>query len=78
VITTGDLNRLVEQTEHFFDIPVSDVMNKNPKIIQSNTLAYTAYRKMEEYRIISMPVVDENRALCGVIHLHDIMRAGIF
>ena len=78
VITTGDLNRLVEQTEYFFDIPVVEVMNKNPKIIQSNALAYTSYRKMEEYRIISMPVVDENEILCGVIHLHDIMRAGIF
>jgi arabinose-5-phosphate isomerase len=78
VMTTGDLNRLVEKTEQFFDIPVVEVMNVNPKIIQSNTLAYTAYRKMEEYRIIAMPVIDENKKLCGVIHLHDIMRAGIF
>ena len=78
VVTTGDLNRLVEQTEHFFDIPVAKIMNKNPKIIQSNALAYTAYRKMEEFRIIAMPVVDKNETLCGVIHLHDIMQAGIF
>ena len=78
VLTTGDLNRLVERTEHFFDIPVTDVMNKTPKIISIKTLAYTAYKKMEEYRIIAMPVIDENEKLCGVIHLHDIMRAGIF
>jgi len=78
VVTTGDLNRLVEKTEQFFDIPVMDVMTKNPKKILSNTLAYTAYRKMEEFRIIAMPVVDEKNILCGVIHLHDIMRAGIF
>lgn len=78
VITTGDLNRLVEHTEHFFHIPVTEVMNPNPKIIQSNTLAYTAYKKMEEYRIIAMPVINENKQLIGVIHLHDIMRAGIF
>ncbi len=78
VLTTGDLNRLVERTEHFFDIPVTDVMNKTPKIIGIKTLAYTAYKKMEEYRIIAMPVIDENEKLCGVIHLHDIMRAGIF
>ena len=31
LMTTGDLNRLVEKTEHFFDIPVIDVMTKNPK-----------------------------------------------
>jgi len=78
VVTTGDLNRLVEKTEQFFDIPVAEVMTKNPKKILSNTLAYTAYRKMEEFRIIAMPVVDKNNVLCGVIHLHDIMRAGIF
>ncbi len=78
VLTTGDLNRLVERTEHFFDIPVIDVMNKTPKIIGIKTLAYTAYKKMEEYRVIAMPVIDENEKLCGVIHLHDIMRAGIF
>ncbi len=78
VITTGDLNRLVERTEQFFDIPVLDVMTRNPKIISVNTLAYTAYKKMEEYRIIAMPVIDENKKLCGIIHLHDIMRAGIF
>jgi arabinose-5-phosphate isomerase len=78
VITTGDLNRLVERTEQFFDIPVTEVMNKNPKIIKINTLAYTAYKKMEEHRIIAMPVIDAQSKLCGVIHLHDIMRAGIF
>jgi arabinose-5-phosphate isomerase len=78
LMTTGDLNRLVERTEHFFDIPVTEVMNRTPKIITTNTLAYTAYRKMEEYRIIAMPVINEHNKLCGVIHLHDIMRAGIF
>jgi len=78
LMTTGDLNRLVERTERFFDIPVTEVMNRSPKIITNNTLAYTAYRKMEEYRIIAMPVIDDHKKLCGVIHLHDIMRAGIF
>jgi len=77
VITTGDLNRLVERTEQFFHIPVLEVMNPTPKIIASGTLAYTAYKKMEENRIICMPVVDENRKLLGIIHLHDIMRAGV-
>ena len=78
LMTTGDLNRLVERTEQFFDIPVTEVMNRAPKIITNNTLAYTAYRKMEEYRIIAMPVIDDHKKLCGVIHLHDVMRAGIF
>lgn len=77
VITTGDLNRLVKKTEHFFHIPVTEIMNPNPKVIHQGTLAYNAYKKMEEYRIIAMPVLDESNKLVGMIHLHDIMRAGI-
>jgi arabinose-5-phosphate isomerase len=77
VITTGDLNRLVERTEQFFHIPVTEVMNRTPKVILAGTLAYTVYKKMEQYRIIAMPVVNEDKKLVGVIHLHDIMRAGI-
>ena len=78
VLTTGDLNRLVEKTEHFFQIPVREVMNPNPKICYSDTMAYTIYKKMEQYRIIAMPVVDHQEKLVGVIHLHDIMRSGVF
>jgi arabinose-5-phosphate isomerase len=78
VITTGDLNRLVEKTEHFFHIPVKEVMNANPKIVFADTIAYTAYKKMEQYGIIAMPVIDRRENLVGVIHLHDIMRSGIF
>jgi arabinose-5-phosphate isomerase len=78
VITTGDLNRLVEHTEHFFGVPVVEVMNTSPKVVASGTLAYTAYKKMEDHRVIAMPVLDDQDHLIGVIHLHDIMRAGIF
>ena len=77
VITTGDLNRLVERTEQFFHIPVTEVMNRSPKITSTGTLAYTVYKKMEQFRIIAMPVIDEEKKLVGIIHLHDIMRAGI-
>ncbi|MCK5076197.1 MAG: CBS domain-containing protein, partial [Calditrichia bacterium] len=77
VVTTGDLNRLVKTTEHFFDIPVIDIMNENPKTILTGTLAYTAYKKMEKFSIIALPVVDGERNIEGIIHLHDIMKAGI-
>ncbi len=78
IMTNGDLNRLIEKTEHFFPIPVKDVMNRQPKVVYSGTLAATAYKKMERYRIIAMPVLNENDQLIGVIHLHDIMRQGIY
>ncbi|MGH1362315.1 MAG: KpsF/GutQ family sugar-phosphate isomerase [Calditrichia bacterium] len=77
IVTNGDLNRLVQQTEHFFAVPVSEVMNSDPKMTYEDTLAYTVYKKMEEHRILAVPVINDQEKLVGVIHLHDIMRAGI-
>jgi arabinose-5-phosphate isomerase len=77
VITTGDLTRLLEQTEDFFKIPAGDVMNLSPKVVSSGTLASEALQKMEEYRVIAMPVVDHKQKLTGIVHLHDILLAGI-
>ncbi len=76
VITTGDLNRLIETKEQFFHISVTEVMNKSPKTIEAGTLAVLAYKEMQKYRIIAMPVVKDNH-LVGIIHLHDLMQEGI-
>jgi len=77
VITTGDLNRLIEKTEHIFNIPVTEVMNPQPKFIHQDDLATIAYKEMEKFRIIAMPVLDTREKLVGVIHLHDLMQEGI-
>jgi arabinose-5-phosphate isomerase len=77
VITTGDLNRLLEQTEHFFHIKAGNVMNKKPKSVVSGTLASEALRRMEDFRVIALPVLDNLNKLIGVVHLHDIWQAGI-
>ncbi len=77
VLTTGDLNRLIEKTENFMNIPVSQIMNRSPKSTYKDDLASIVYQAMEKYRIISMPVLDEQKILIGVIHLHDIMQEGI-
>ncbi len=77
VITTGDLNRLIEKTEHIFNIPVTEVMNPKPKFIHQDDLATIAYKEMEKFRIIAMPVLDNREKLVGVIHLHDLMQEGI-
>lgn len=77
VLTAGDLNRLIQKTENFLTIPVSEVMNKSPKIINKDDLASIAYHEMEKFRIMALPVLDEQKKLIGVIHLHDIMQEGI-
>ncbi len=77
VITAGDLNRLIEQNENFIIQPITETMTKNPKIIFKNELAAVAYKIMEEHQILAMPVLNSDKKLVGVVHLHDLMQKGI-
>ena len=77
VITTGDLSRLMEREENVFPIPVTRVMNKTPKIAQADELGSAVVYRMETHGIIAMPVLDARNKIVGVIHLHDLMRAGV-
>ena len=76
VITAGDLTRLLERTSDFLDIPVADVMNRNPKTIRADDLASAAVFVMEKHGIMALPVVEGSNRLVGIVHLHDLMRAG--
>ena len=77
VITTGDLSRLMEHEENVFPIPVRNVMNTHPKTARADELGSAVVYRMETHGIISMPVLDENDSVVGVVHLHDLMRAGV-
>ncbi|MBI4410068.1 MAG: KpsF/GutQ family sugar-phosphate isomerase [Gemmatimonadetes bacterium] len=76
VVTAGDLTRLMERQEKFLDIPVSQVMNRNPKITGPDVLGAAAVYQMEKFGIMAMPVVDGEQRLLGIVHLHDLLRAG--
>jgi arabinose-5-phosphate isomerase len=76
VITAGDLTRLLERTSDFLNIPVSEVMNRTPKTIQADDLASAAVFVMEKHGIMALPVVEGSNRLVGIVHLHDLMRAG--
>jgi len=77
VITTGDLSRLMEHEENVFPIPVTKVMNRTPKVAKADELGSAVVYRMETHGIIAMPVLDTNDRIAGVIHLHDLMRAGV-
>jgi arabinose-5-phosphate isomerase len=77
VITTGDLSRLMEREENVFPIPVIKVMNAKPKVAQADELGSSVVYRMETHGIIAMPVLDGQNRIVGVIHLHDLMRAGV-
>ena len=76
VVTAGDLTRLMERTDQFLGMPVREVMTKTPKTTTSDTLAGAAVRLMEQHGIMALPVLDGGRKGVGMVHLHDLMRAG--
>lgn len=77
VITSGDLTRLMEREDNVMPVPVRTVMTVNPRLAHDDELGSAVVYRMEQYGIISMPVIDGNDQLVGVIHLHDLMRAGV-
>ena len=77
VLTTGDLSRLMEHEENVFPVPVTKVMNKTPKVARHDELGSAVVYRMEHHGVIAMPVVDETGKTVGVVHLHDLMRAGV-
>jgi arabinose-5-phosphate isomerase len=76
VVTSGDLTRLMEREEHFFAIAVSEVMTRAPRVAEPDQLAAAAVGLMERHGVMALPVVDGDGRLRGMVHLHDLMRAG--
>jgi arabinose-5-phosphate isomerase len=76
VLTTGDLTRLAERDPDFLGRPVSQVMTRTPKTTGPDDLAAAAVGTMERNGVIVLPVVSDGGRVEGVVHLHDLMRAG--
>ena len=79
VITDGDLRRALEKFSDLLYRKASEVMTKNPKWIEKESLAAEAVQKMEEYSITSLFVFNKtgDKVPVGVIHLHDLLKAGV-
>lgn len=77
IITDGDLRRLLQKTTDVSNLTAEQVMTKNPKTIRRGTLATLALQEMEQFSITQLIIVDEERRPFGVVHLHDLVRAGL-
>ncbi len=79
VITDGDLRRALEKFNDLLQRQASEVMTKNPKWIEKEALAAKAVQRMEEYSITSLFVFNRvgEKVPVGVIHLHDLLKAGV-
>jgi arabinose-5-phosphate isomerase len=73
VISDGDLRRLLEQRgKDTLDLTAGDCMTRTPKTIGPEEFAATALARMEEMKITSLVVVDGDRRVRGIVHLHDL------
>ena len=79
VVTDGDLRRALAKYPDLLEKTASEIMTQNPKRIEKNALAVKALNIMETYSITSLFVTSNGKKdkPIGIIHLHDILKAGI-
>jgi len=79
IITDGDVRRGVQRWgKELFELKASQIMTKNPKTINEEELAAVALSTMQKYSITSLVVPANDGTLKGLIHIHDILKKGIF
>ena len=77
IFTDGDLRRIFDLSIDIATTPISDVMSVSPKTIHQDMLAAEALTIMENSAITALVAEDDNHNPAGVVHLHDILRAGV-
>lgn len=77
IVTDGDLRRMIENRVDFSSTPVSKVMTSDPWSISEEELGVQALRFMESKTITSLVITGRGGRLTGLIHMHDLLRAGI-
>ncbi len=77
VLTDGDIRRTLIKYPDTVSLLIKDVMTVNPKRISGDEYAASALHLMEKYSITALAVVDSSDKPIGVIHIHDILKAGV-
>jgi arabinose-5-phosphate isomerase len=77
IVTDGDIRRAVERNANLDALRATDLMNTSAKRIQNTALAVEGFQLMETNKISQLLVVNEIGKYCGIIHLHDLLSAGI-
>ena len=77
VITDGDLRRMLKDNSDISKLSAKDIMSANPKTINVDAMAIEALDTMEGNNITQI-LVEDNLKYVGVVHLHDLLKEGIF
>ncbi len=76
VITAGDLTRIAEREPAYLTLTADAVMSRHPRHALADDLAASVVGLMERHAIMAVPVLDADGQIVGVVHLHDLLRAG--
>ncbi|MGB2572875.1 MAG: CBS domain-containing protein, partial [Henriciella sp.] len=74
MLTDGDIRRIVRDRKHYKT--VDEAMTRDPVTVDSTGLAHSAISIMSERNITQLFVVDDDQC-CGIIHMHDVLKAGV-
>jgi arabinose-5-phosphate isomerase len=77
ILTDGDLRRLLGRHDNPLAMPVREVMSRTPVSVRGSGLAVEALNLMRERSISVLPVTDDSGRITGIIHVHDLLRAGL-
>ena len=77
LLTDGDIRRILLRYPDVSVLRNKTVMTKNPKTITADSMATKALAFMEKFAITSLAVCDENNYPIGIIHIHDLLKAGV-
>lgn len=78
ILSDGDLRRAIMKESFSIDAKAIEFATKNPKVLQGdNLLASDALAFVEKYKIQLIAIVDESERVVGVLHIHDLIEAGI-
>jgi len=77
VFTDGDLRRVIDQSLNLRLIPIEKAMTFNYKTTAADQLATEALRLMEDNKITTLIILDDEKKPQGVIHIHDILNQGV-
>jgi len=77
IVTDGDIRRIFENDATAMGKTAGQLMHKNPRTIGAKVMGGAAVKMMEDGKITSLAVVSDDGKLAGVIHLHDLLKAGV-
>ncbi|HNW25340.1 MAG TPA: KpsF/GutQ family sugar-phosphate isomerase [Candidatus Gastranaerophilaceae bacterium] len=77
VLTDGDIRRTLIKYKSVENLKAKEVMTVNPKTVLPDALAAKALNLMEKYSITALAISDKKGFPVGVIHIHDLLKAGV-